>query len=112
MPFKPRPTRTADRKNDLQKIYSAHVVDGTLEQGIEFFRSIVVQTPNHSLAWLLLGRLREAQNDYEKAYTAFHESALAMQRSPSLPIEAKVSRFLDVTKFCLQHDWPDRAGST
>jgi hypothetical protein len=60
MPFKPRPIRPADRKNDLQKIFSVHIADGTIDAGIEYFRSIVVQNPNHSLAWLLLGRLRES----------------------------------------------------
>lgn len=109
MPLRPRQIRTTDRRNDLQKIFSAHIADGTLDAGIDYFRSIVVQTPNHSLAWLLLGRLREAQGDYERAYAAFHESALAMQRNVRLPVEAKVSRLVELTKFCLQHGWPDRA---
>src|SRR5579884_1492800 len=106
-----RVTQHVRRGPDLRKILSQHLADGTLDAGVDYFRSIVLENPLHGPAWLMLGRLRETQGELEKAYVAYHESAVAAQQSRYLSLEAKVQRLLDVVKFCLKHGWHERAKS-
>lgn len=110
-----KPTRQGERPRltgqDLRERFRRYIDGGDPAAGAREFEELVGHNRRWGLAWDLLGRLREAAEDDEGAYEAFHRGMQIALESRRMSRQLKTDLVVRVVEFCHARGWSERAAT-